>query len=40
MTSELDRWLRLSGQHMTRSDSRFRLYIALWFSNRFSKEAV
>jgi hypothetical protein len=37
MTSDLDRWLRLGGQHMTPRDSRFRLCIALWFSNRFSK---
>ena len=37
MPSELDRWLRLSGRHMTSSDSSFRLYIALWFSIGFSK---
>ncbi len=39
MPSELDRWLRPSGQHMTRSDSRFRLYIALWFSRSVLKRA-
>ena len=39
MTSDLDRWIPLSGQHMTLSDSHFRPYIALWFSNRFSKTA-
>jgi hypothetical protein len=37
--SELVRWLQPSGHHMTRGDSHFRPYIALWFSQWFSNMA-
>jgi hypothetical protein len=40
MPSDLDQWRRLSGQHMTRNDSCFQPYTALWFSRRFSKSPL
>jgi len=40
MTSELDQWVRLRGQHMISNDRCLQPHIALWFSRRFSKSPL